>query len=133
MPRSLFNRPMSALRRDASKLVKLKHHALLKPFKPAPLSAANRPMLDMSHDQPDWLIHEDWALLQVRHVRGIFHSDLVFYDLGSVLRVWLISCHRLYLGGGDCGFLLVIPPPSLCNLIYVPVARDNPFARVQLQ
>ncbi|KAK2193491.1 hypothetical protein NP493_12g07040 [Ridgeia piscesae] len=65
VPRSLFNRPMSALRRDASKLVKLKHHALLKPFKPQPLSAVNRPLMDTTHDQPEWLIHEDWALLQV--------------------------------------------------------------------
>lgn len=82
VPRSLFNRPMSALRRDASKLVKLKHHALLKPFKPQPLSAVNRPLMDTSHDQPEWLIHEDWALLQVRRCCGLdshrIHCFLLF-------------------------------------------------------
>ena len=79
VPRSLFNRPMSALRRDASKLVKLKHHALLKPFKPQPLSAVNRPLMDTTHDQPEWLIHEDWALLQVGQCPGIHvsHSFLI--------------------------------------------------------
>ena len=25
-----------------------------------------RPMMDQGHEHPEWLIHEDWALLQVR-------------------------------------------------------------------
>jgi E1A-binding protein p400 len=61
VPRSLFDRPTSALlklRREA----KLKQ-GLLKPFRPVP-QMVNKPP-DPTPDHPEWLIHEDWALLQV--------------------------------------------------------------------
>ncbi len=63
VPRSLFDRASSAaLRRDSSKLIKLKPGFSMKQFhKPQPVMS--RPMMDSS-DQPEWLIHEDWALLQ---------------------------------------------------------------------
>lgn len=62
VPRSLFDRPTSALlklRREA----KLKQ-GLLKPFRPVP-QMLNKPP-DPTPDHPEWLIHEDWALLQVK-------------------------------------------------------------------
>ena len=66
VPRSLFDRPSAALRRDAKQLVKLKQQGMSRLFKPAlPSSASSRPLLGDAPEHPDWLIHEDWALLQV--------------------------------------------------------------------
>ncbi|XP_063395969.1 helicase SRCAP-like isoform X3 [Mytilus trossulus] len=70
VPRSLFDRPTSALlklRREA----KLKQ-GLLKPFRPVP-QMINKPP-DPTPDHPEWLIHEDWALLQA--VQTIFDVPL---------------------------------------------------------
>lgn len=74
MPRSLFDRPMAALRKDA-KLVKLKQQGLVKPMKTHHQPLMSRPFMDQGNDQPEWLIHEDWALLQVRSLitRGRFN------------------------------------------------------------
>ncbi|XP_074640439.1 helicase domino-like isoform X2 [Tubulanus polymorphus] len=76
VPRSLFDRPSAALlkmRRDA-KMQKLRQ-GLVKPSglttssangssSSKPLQPLNKPLVDISSDQPEWLIHEDWALLQ---------------------------------------------------------------------
>ena len=63
VPRSLFDRPSAALRRDAKQLVKLKQAGISRLFKPNLPSSAGRPLLD-APEHPEWLIHEDWALLQ---------------------------------------------------------------------
>ncbi|XP_069134718.1 helicase domino-like isoform X2 [Argopecten irradians] len=71
VPRSLFDRPTAALlrmRREA----KLKQGGLLKPFRPVP-PVINKPT-DQSADHPEWLIHEDWALLQA--VQSLFDVPL---------------------------------------------------------
>ena len=63
-PRSLFDRPSAALlklRREA-KLAKLKQGIFRTP---AGLKLPSLPSADIGADQPEWLIHEDWALLQV--------------------------------------------------------------------
>jgi hypothetical protein len=57
-PRSLFDRPQSLLRKERD--LKLKQFA--KPMKPQLLQS--RPM-ESVETQSDWLVHEDWALLQV--------------------------------------------------------------------
>lgn len=65
VPRSLFDRPNAALlkiRREA-KLQKLKQ-GLIKPYRPVQ-PMLNKPTGEPPVDHPDWLIHEDWALLQV--------------------------------------------------------------------
>ena len=72
VPRSLFDRPLGGLRRDL-KMQKLRpglnsaglHHKSAGSLKSGqPLM--NRPVMDQAAvDSPDWLIHEDWALLQV--------------------------------------------------------------------
>ncbi|XP_064649340.1 helicase domino-like isoform X3 [Lineus longissimus] len=64
VPRSLFDRPTAALlkmRREA-KLQKVRQGLIHKPLKSLPI--LNKPITDTSQDQPEWLIHEDWALLQ---------------------------------------------------------------------
>lgn len=61
VPKSLFDRPMSLLRRDAK--LKLKQGFGIKPLKPTPM-LSTRPMMDTGPEHPEWLIHEDWALLQ---------------------------------------------------------------------
>ena len=67
-PQSLFNRPSAALlrmRREA-KQQKLRAMAGKQVVKPMPI--VHRPSSSVethSADRPDWLINEDWALLQV--------------------------------------------------------------------
>jgi E1A-binding protein p400 len=65
VPRSLFDRPLNALKKD-SKLLKLRQQTMagLKPGlqKPLPSLVQGRPMLE---PQAEWLVNEDWALLQV--------------------------------------------------------------------
>ena len=57
MPRSLFDRTNSLQRRDA-KLMKMRP-SLGKPLKSSLVTS-----MDTVSDLPEWLIHEDWALLQ---------------------------------------------------------------------
>ena len=61
MPRSLFERPPSMQRRD-SKLLKKAYYN--KPMSVLSGSMMSRPLSDVSADQPEWYIHEDWALLE---------------------------------------------------------------------
>lgn len=68
VPRSLFDRPTAALlkmRREA-KILKLRQ-GLIKPFpRPTTPAATSKPLgIEPTQDHPEWLIHEDWALLQV--------------------------------------------------------------------
>ncbi|KAH8040989.1 hypothetical protein HPB51_013392 [Rhipicephalus microplus] len=81
-PKSLFDRPTAAIlkmRREA-KLQKVKNLMVcgagqlppkgLTSLPSRPLAQqggfmAARPILDLSPDTPEWLIHEDWAILQV--------------------------------------------------------------------
>ena len=61
VPRSLFDRPSAQLLK-----IRREHKqksGLLKPFRPVPPPIV-KPNADTS-DHPEWLIHEDWALLQV--------------------------------------------------------------------
>ena len=96
VPRSLFDRPMQALRKDA-KLVKLRqglpHH---KSLKPQPLMS--RPLIDQMPDQPEWLIHEDWALLQVHHTmlasKSACSCSTVLIALQSDLLISCNVCHK---------------------------------------
>ena len=37
---------------------------MLKNFQKPGALGLSRPLIDTGHDQPEWLIHEDWALLQ---------------------------------------------------------------------
>ncbi|XP_054919967.1 helicase domino isoform X3 [Dermacentor andersoni] len=82
IPKSLFDRPTAAIlkmRREA-KLQKVKNLMVcgagqlppkaLASLPSRPLAQqggflAARPLLDLSPDMPEWLIHEDWAILQV--------------------------------------------------------------------
>ena len=80
VPRSLFDRPSAQLlkmRREH----KLKS-SLLKPFRPVP-PVVKQPSLDQSNDHPEWLIHEDWALLQVLSMLKFLQGDnfLVFRNI----------------------------------------------------
>lgn len=64
VPRSLFDRPTAQLLK-----IRREHKqksGLLKPFRPVPPPIV-KPNADSS-DHPEWLIHEDWALLQVIHI-----------------------------------------------------------------
>ena len=69
VPRSLFDRPSSLLRRDA-KMVKLKQSGALK-ASAAAMSSQGLLQRQSGGDSAvgvepvEWLIHEDWALLQV--------------------------------------------------------------------
>ena len=68
VPRSLFDRPTAQLlklRRDA-KIQKLKQ-GQLKLYRPMPSMPA-KPIMEAAPDHPEWLIHEDWALLQVQEI-----------------------------------------------------------------
>ncbi|KAK3606446.1 hypothetical protein CHS0354_041388 [Potamilus streckersoni] len=74
VPKSLFDRANPALvklRRDA-KFQKLKQ-GLIKPYRSMP-PLPTKPMIDQAQDQPEWLIHEDWALLQA--VQSLFDVPL---------------------------------------------------------
>ena len=67
VPRSLFDRPLTALRRD-SKLMKLKQGLGMKAgFQKPPPSLMSHPLVEPS---AEWLVHEDWALLQVGRLQG---------------------------------------------------------------
>ena len=68
VPRSLFDRAnaqLLRLRRDAKLQMKLKMSGNLKPYRPVPTLAPAKPVMEQAPDHPEWLIHEDWALLQV--------------------------------------------------------------------
>ena len=70
VPRSLFDRPTAALQkmRREAKLQRLKQG--LKPtIKSLPSLSSSKPMLETGGDHPEWLIHEDWALLQVTQLK----------------------------------------------------------------
>ncbi len=56
VPRSLFDRP--------SKLLKLKQQQGLFKSLSRPTTSFGRPVMEPPQDHPEWLIHEDWALLQ---------------------------------------------------------------------
>ncbi|CAL1290982.1 unnamed protein product [Larinioides sclopetarius] len=86
IPRSLFDRPSAAIlkmRREV-KLQKVKGlmvgtSSLPKPsiasfpgLKQPPLAVVNKPTVDPHQDKPDWLVQEDWAILQVvQELQGI--------------------------------------------------------------
>ena len=79
VPRSLFDRAnaqLLRLRRDA-KLQKLKM-GQLKPYRPLP-SMPPKPVMEQAPDHPEWLIHEDWALLQV-----ILYNNICKIQIGGV-------------------------------------------------
>ena len=61
VPRSLFDRPLASLKRDAAKL----KFGLKAPLKPPTVTGLAAP--ESVPDQPEWLVPEDWALLQVGH------------------------------------------------------------------
>ncbi|KAF8768478.1 Helicase domino like protein [Argiope bruennichi] len=86
IPRSLFDRPSAAIlkmRREV-KMQKVKGlmvgtSSLPKPsiasfpgLKQPPLTVLNKPTMDAHQDRPDWLVQEDWAILQViQELQGI--------------------------------------------------------------
>lgn len=84
VPRSLFDRPTAQLLK-----IRREHKqksGLLKPFRPVPPPIV-KPNADTS-DHPEWLIHEDWALLQVIHIYlqtniggGILYSCTLSFKL----------------------------------------------------
>lgn len=105
IPKSLFDRPTAAIlkmRREA-KLQKVKNlmvcgaAAAGVPLPPKGLAGlaptvrppmaqqggflAARPLLDLSPDTPEWLIHEDWAILQVRRWPGMGTAGLAWLGL----------------------------------------------------
>lgn len=61
-PRSLFERPAAVLRYERE--ARLSKQGLVKMTK-SQFPVPARPVPEPPTDQPDWLIHEDWALLQV--------------------------------------------------------------------
>jgi len=66
VPRSLFDCPQTMAQR-LEREGRLAKPNLFKPVKPQmqAVPGINRP-LEPLQDHPEWLIHEDWALLQVR-------------------------------------------------------------------
>lgn len=97
IPRSLFDRPSATIlkmRRDV-KMQKMGGSA--KPssspgYKPP--AVVNKPIIDTHQDSPEWLIHEDWALLQV-------NCSLM---LGLSEVIWVLILEGCYISGSTNSF-----------------------------
>ncbi|KAK3083777.1 hypothetical protein FSP39_003020, partial [Pinctada imbricata] len=104
VPRSLFDRPSSQLlkmRREH----KLKS-SLLKPFRPVP-PVVKQPSIDQGNDHPEWLIHEDWALLQA--VQTLFDVPLnllvvspAHHPNWDLVADIVNTCSRVYRSAKQC-------------------------------
>lgn len=84
-PRSLFEKAsMLKVRRevkDQKKNFSLKQQA---PFA-KPLPSLVKPAVEAGQDSPEWLISEDWALLQVRPVYGVRYTAVYGVRLETLL------------------------------------------------
>ena len=120
VPRSLFDRPNSALvkMRREMKMQKLKAGLGMhkQPMRPStlPTHLPPKPIMEQSEGHLDWLIHEDWALLQV-HVHAY---------KGMVAQLFSIHQHKHILTSHNdmhvsisvhtvCTPLFPPPPPPL--------------------
>jgi len=74
VPRSLFDCPQTLSQRPErdSRLIKQNFYKPVKTQLQA-VAGMNRATLEPMQDHPEWLIHEDWALLQV--------SSLLMFDM----------------------------------------------------
>ena len=80
-PQSLFNRPSAALlrmRREA-KQQKLRAMAGKPVVKPLPIVHRTTATDTKTADRHEWLINEDWALLQVKWKHGLTLNCFVYY------------------------------------------------------
>ncbi|XP_064613460.1 helicase SRCAP-like isoform X3 [Liolophura sinensis] len=107
VPRSLFERPTATivkLRKEA-KLQKLKQ-GLIRPFRQLPASS-NKPVMDITPDHPEWLIHEDWALLQAVQTLLYLPLNLMIVSPAHIPNWDLVSdvvnsCSRVYRSPKQC-------------------------------
>ncbi|XP_052801568.1 helicase SRCAP-like isoform X2 [Mya arenaria] len=109
VPRSLFDRAnaqLQRLRRDA-KLQKMKM-GNLKQYRPAiPTLPPRQPVMEQTADHPEWLIHEDWALLQA--VQSYFDVPLNLMIVNpahtpnwDLVADVVNSCSRVYRSPKQC-------------------------------
>ncbi|XP_033101073.1 helicase domino-like [Anneissia japonica] len=104
-PRSLFDRPSSAwhkMRRDAKQQ---KMRDMVKPMKPLP--TVHKPEADTQQDKPEWLINEDWALLQAIQTLLDLQPNLQVVVPGHTINWELVSdvvnsCSRIYRSPKQC-------------------------------
>ncbi|XP_052268550.1 helicase domino-like isoform X1 [Dreissena polymorpha] len=107
VPRSLFdraNQQLLRMRRDA-KMQKMKL-GTLKPYRPMP-SLPPKPLMEQAPDHPEWLIHEDWALLQA--VQSYFDVPLNLMVVNpahtpnwDLVADVVNSCSRVYRSAKQC-------------------------------
>lgn len=103
VPRSLFDRPTAQLLK-----IRREHKqksGLLKPFRPVPPPIV-KPNADSS-DHPEWLIHEDWALLQA--VQSLFDVPLnlmvvspAHHPNWDLVADVVNTCSRVYRSAKQC-------------------------------
>ncbi|XP_062606790.1 helicase domino-like isoform X2 [Saccostrea cucullata] len=103
VPRSLFDRPSAQLLK-----IRREHKqksGLLKPFRPVPPPIV-KPNVDTS-DHPEWLIHEDWALLQA--VQSLFDVPLnllvvspAHHPNWDLVADVVNTCSRVYRSAKQC-------------------------------
>ncbi|XP_022342498.2 helicase domino-like isoform X2 [Crassostrea virginica] len=103
VPRSLFDRPSAQLLK-----IRREHKqksGLLKPFRPVPPPIV-KPNADTS-DHPEWLIHEDWALLQA--VQSLFDVPLnllvvspAHHPNWDLVADVVNTCSRVYRSAKQC-------------------------------
>ncbi|XP_048751446.2 helicase domino-like isoform X4 [Ostrea edulis] len=103
VPRSLFDRPSAQLLK-----IRREHKqksGLLKPFRPVPPPIV-KPNVDTA-DHPEWLIHEDWALLQA--VQSLFDVPLnllvvspAHHPNWDLVADVVNTCSRVYRSAKQC-------------------------------
>lgn len=54
---------------------KLKAGLMKQPFRPAAQMPPCKPVTEQSEGHPEWLIHEDWALLQVGRLHELINEE----------------------------------------------------------
>ncbi|XP_071946523.1 helicase domino-like isoform X2 [Antedon mediterranea] len=122
-PRSLFDRPSSAwhkMRRDAKQQ---KMRDMVKPMKPLP--TVHKPEIDTQQDRPEWLINEDWALLQTIQTLLELPLSLQVLVPGHTINWELVSdvvnsCSRIYRSPKQCKnrYESVIVPREEGKILY---------------
>ncbi|XP_041347993.1 helicase SRCAP-like isoform X2 [Gigantopelta aegis] len=132
-PRSLFDRPTAALlkmRREA-KIMKLKQGLIKPSYRPSstlPVASSQaKPVnvMDQTPDQPEWLIHEDWALLQAVQTLLNLPLNLIIVAPAHIANWDLVadvvsSCSRVYRSPKQCRirYETVIIPREEGRILY---------------
>lgn len=76
---------------------------LMKPFRPTTPIPPGKPVTEQSEGHPEWLIHEDWALLQVFRIPRVKLTvlfprngyPLILYFCSLVYLKMLLTCDSL--------------------------------------